>query len=155
MGITKCIEYRGDRVRKYCGLIEQVGIEYISDLAENNIFIPIISFDFTKDYGWYETPRGEPARYDDPELFHWLKKCYKELKRLDISHNDIMLQNIVILPGNDYRLIDFETVRPGGGSFHDWCKINQLMQRIALNCPPNSISCNKDVSQNSVSFFRQ
>lgn len=153
----KCIEYHGDRVRKYCTDDEIWSVFKIRALSENNIFIPIVDVRvriFNSQY-WYEMPKGEPARYDDPELFHWLKKCYAELKRLDISHNDIMLQNIVVLPGNDYRLIDFETVRPGGGSFHDWCKINQLMQRIALNCSPNSISCNKDEVQNSVSFFRQ
>lgn len=149
----KCIEYRGNLVRKYCTDYEaKIAVKILC--SPNDIFIPILMV-YNFDSIWYEMPKGEPARYDDPQLFHWLKKCYAELKRLDISHNDIMLQNIVVLPNNDYRLIDFETVRPGGGSFHDWCKINQLMQRIALNCPPNSISCNKDVSQNNVSFFRQ
>ncbi len=146
-------------MRKYCSDTEIViAKKLFFDIPQPSVFIPIKCFYYFPYYShsyWYETPRGEPARYNDPELFHWLKKCYKELKRLDISHNDIMLQNIVVLPGNDYRLIDFETVRPGGGSFHDWCKINQLMQRIALNCPPNSISCNKDVNQSNVSFFRQ
>jgi len=138
-------------VRKYCDLVELTGIEYIGNLAKNDIFIPIISFDLTcTDYGWYETPLGQKAQYTDAGLLKWLPYCYKELKRLDISHNDIMLQNIVVLPGNDYRLIDFETVRPGGGSFHDWCKINQLMTRIL-----NNTSSNRGAYQNNESFFRQ
>lgn len=126
-------------------------------LTLNNIFIPVLNYYFIckeSDIlgGWYEMPKGKPAEYTDQNLIPWIKKAYKTLKQLGISHNDIMLQNIIVLPGNDYRLIDFETVRfDGGGSFHDWCKCNQLIKRILLN----NTSCNKDLDPNNVSFFRQ
>ncbi len=148
----KTIEVHGNRVRKYCGSEEIFKAVKVHTTYLTDIFIPVVGY-FINSY--YEMPLGKPAEYTDDKLIPWIKSTYHKLKELGISHNDIMLQNIVVLPGNDYRLIDFETVRfDGGGSFHDWAKCNQLISRILLNCP-NSIYANKDSNQSNVSFFRQ
>lgn len=99
--------------------------------------------------------RGITPSYTEAELIPWLKKLYAYLKKINISHNDIMMQNIVRLPCGSYRLIDLEFVRSGGGSFHDWSMTNQLIKRVLNNCDTNNIYANKDEALSTVSFFRQ
>ena len=94
-------------------------------------------------------PLGIKLEYTEEKLLPWIRKAYKRTKELGFSHNDIMLQNIVKIY-NQYRFIDLETIRSGGGSFHDWYSCNQLMRRIL-----NNTSSNTDEYQNTVSFFRQ
>ena len=147
----KAIEIHGDKVVKYCEGHE-LFVAYYFWQNPNNIVIPITNFSWTEKC--YTMLRGERPAYTERKIIDWIKSTYKTMKHLKFSHNDIMLQNIVRIKdglGNwQYRLIDLEFVKFGGGSFKDWALCNQLINRVL-----NNTSSNRDGYQNIVSFFRQ
>lgn len=97
----------------------------------NDIFIPVIEVNWTKNR--YIMQRGTEVKYYSYKLPEFIQRAYLELKRLGITHDDILLQNIVNIGEYDYRLIDFESMRKSKSNFKDFCLCNRLLNRISRN----------------------
>lgn len=97
----------------------------------NTIFVPVVEVNWERQR--YITERGNPVQYWNYGLAEFIRKAYLELKRINITHDDIIIQNIVCIGHDDYRLIDFESMRYSKSHFKDFCLCNQLLKRISNN----------------------